>query len=614
MRLLELNNITKNYSLDLILNKINMRINEEEKIGLIGPNGCGKTTLLKQIMGIENPDEGNIVKTQGIKISFVPQNPDLEVGQLVIDYLFSDYKEIIKSLKKAEEKLSSATEENYEEYVEEYQKVRDLYDNENIDTKLALGDSVLTRCNLIQYKNEKAINLSGGEKNILALAKALLKDPDLLILDEPGNHLDYKGLAWLENFLKESKCAVLVVSHNRYLLDKVCTKIFELENQSLTQYVGNYSQYRMEKLKKLLAQQADYNANQKRLDQLRNLVKKFEEITKRLSDPKWGKRLRARRTQLKKEEGNAVDKPFLDNSKLDLAFNTEKTKSNIALKINNYSKAFDQNIIFENADTEINCGERVALFGENGSGKTTFIKDLIEFGDWNHETIKIGPSQEIAYMEQHPDLNSNETIEEHIRSTGTLTKDQAFAIASGFKFTWNDMDKKLCSLSGGERNRLQLALIMNSKANFLILDEPTNHMDIPSREVIEEALLDYKGTILVVSHDRYFLEKIATKVISIENKKLNSYDLSFSEYWSLKKDDNQWKKSTTPKKTKKNRVKLENEKEIEKKILEAEKEKTLLEKKITESFNNGNLNEGKRHSKNLDKIIKRINELYDKWN
>ena len=379
----------------------------------------------------------------------------------------------------------------------------------------------------------------------------------------------------------------------------------------------------MEKLKKQTSQQAGYTANKRRIEQLEKLVKRFEELARRTGDPAWGKRLRARKTQLSREQSQAIENPLLAEKRIRVSLDTIVTKATIALGLKNYSKTFGNSVLFKNADMEINCGEKVGLVGPNGCGKTTLLKDIVHYGTWNHQQIRIGPSLQIGYMAQQQDIfNPQNTIEDEIRSLGPLSRNDAFHILSRFLFTWQDLEKKVAALSGGEIKRLQLARLVYLKSNFLILDEPTNHLDILSREIVEEAISAFNNTLLVVSHDRYFLDKVVNRIVEVKEHQLVSYPCSFSEYWlnSYKHQQKNNKKSITQtKKTRQKKQKDEKKQgkqrqaEIEKRIMEAETEKIKLEKEITRMFEKSNHQEGRKLAARLEKLIHRIEKLYAEW-
>jgi ATP-binding cassette subfamily F protein 3 len=518
---------------------------------------------------------------------------------------------------------SSPGESEMEKIFDQYQMIRDKYDEIEGDTAPARAEKILDSLGLENRADQLVETLSGGEKNILALAKALLLKPDLLILDEPGNHLDYKGLAWLEKFLSEYKESVLIVSHNRFLLDRVCEKIIAVEGRKTNEFAGNYSYYRMNRLRSLVNQQSDFVANQKKIKRIEELVKKFRQMATVTADPAWGQRLRAMKTRYDQEQKNYVEKPQDNEIKIKMDFQSEKSKADIALQIRDYSKSFDQLKLFEKTEAGITCGEKVALIGPNGCGKTTLIKDIISEGSWENDVIRVGPSLTIGYCSQHQEIfNPEATIEEEIRNLGSLTRSDAYKVVAPFNFSWEDMEKKTGDLSGGEKNRLQMARLIYLKTNFLILDEPTNHLDILSSEAVEEALADFEGTLLVVSHDRYFLEKTVNRIIEVKEKKLVSFEGSFSAWWSAAnpiKPKSDGRITTRGSQRKKNQqtdphsIGAKEIKNIEERINSMENEKSDLERTINDAFSKSDHKRGRDLSTNLEKVNKQLEKLYSQW-
>lgn len=613
-------NLSKYYGTDTVFDNISLKINPHEKTGLVGPNGCGKTTLIKMITGDEEPSRGNIIVDKNIRIGYVPQNSEFDESMTVMEVMMLPYTSLESELRELEEQMSLAEENSLEKILSRYQEVRDLYDSIEGDTSVVRSEKILDSLGLEERLEQAVATLSGGEKNILAMAKALLLKPDLLILDEPGNHLDYKGLAWLEQFLSDYRQSVLIVSHNRYLLDRVTERIIAVEGKKTHDFSGNYSYYRMNRLKSLVNQQADYVANQKKLKRIEALVKKFQQIATATADPNWGQRLRAMKSRYSQEEKNAVDKPEVFEQKITMDFQSDKTKADIALLINKYSKAFGNLKLFEEASAEVHCGEKVALIGPNGCGKTTLIRDIVNNGDWNGEILRVGPSLTIGYCSQHQEIfNADATIEDEIRGLGSLSRSDAFKIVAPFNFTWEDMEKKTGSLSGGEKNRLQMARLIYLKTNFLILDEPTNHLDILSSEAVEEALADFDGTLLVVSHDRYFLEKTVDRILEVRDGKLLSFDGSFSQWWS---SVNPFKPKSTGRITtrgsdrrEKSRTSIHTKAEEEQKALESriemmESEKSDLESLISDAFTKGDHRKGRELSVKLEKLSRLLDGLW----
>ena len=637
MSIISFSGVHKHFGAHEILSGLNLTIDQTTKAGLIGPNGAGKTTVLKLILGSEEPSRGLVTRRDGIRIGYVPQYPDFPEGCSLADAVTLDLKEAKESLRKAEEALAAAEESSLEKVMRRYQEARDAYDALNGDEADERALRLIETFGLQGKENQPVETLSGGERNTLSLAKATVTRPDLLILDEPGNHLDYIGLAWLEEFLISYQGAILLVSHNRYLLDRVVSVVLELENGGVTSYTGNYSEYRRTKLQKLVNAQSDYVANQKRLGRLEALVRRFEQIARNTADPAWGKRYRARRTQLERARSNAVEKPVLDTRSMQVGWKGEETKADIALQINGYSAGFGDNRLFESANLQFSCGERIALVGPNGSGKTTLLNDIVTRGDWEDETLRIGPSLIVGYCAQNQDVfDSEKSVLEAFVELGTQNRKSTFSLLAKFLFSWNDLDKRISSLSGGEMNRLQLARLEVIKANFLILDEPTNHLDIGSREAIEEALEDFRGTLLVVSHDRYFLDKIADKVVEIRDGKLEIFDGNYTDFWRRRggsipdaggsKSLGRRRKAaaagagnhdrSSPHQGGKNKTagtRKANSIDIESRIERLEAERAVLESQIAKAFEAGDHKLGREKSGKLAGLSKLIEKLYEEW-
>lgn len=621
MLLAGLNRIQKSFGAFPVLNDATMKISSGEKRGLIGPNGSGKTTLIRLICRDLEPDSGSVYCAPEIQIGHVRQHVESTGEETVLAYALGTALTVISAVEAAEARLGQATGEALDRAIADYQTYRERYDLIQGDSLQERARSMLDALGLNGKSDQVVSTLSGGEKNILSLARALLMAPELLILDEPDNHLDFNGVAWLEAFLNRFRGAVLIISHNRYLLDRVVDGVYHLEDGSLRYYDGGYSDYRETRLRELLAQQADYAANQKRLEQLEELVNRFEQIARVNSDPAWGKRLRAKRSQLDYEKQHAVAKPKTDAKSLRLDFSAPESRANIALQLTNYSRQIGDKLLFNQANLNVTCGERIALIGPNGCGKSTLLRDIATRGHWESDDIRIGPSLEMFYCAQEQEiLHPERTILEELRLAAPLSNDAAARYMRRFQFNWDDLQKQIKILSGGERNRMQLALMMIHKPNFLILDEPTNHLDIPAREAVEEALTDLNATILVVSHDRYLLDKITTRVVEIVDGQFVSFIGSFSEFWYEKQRSNHKVDGRVQTRRKERSVVLNSKPaqsrdnhQIEEKIHEAEVEKQQLERLINDAFQANNYREGRNLTAKLTRLNLRIDELYGQW-
>jgi len=640
LALINFKSIGKEYAGTWVLNNVSFEINAGQKIGLIGANGAGKTTLLKLLTSLEKPNEGHIESASKLRIGYVPQYVEFDLDETVLDCLLNEHRILEQSLRKHEDALATATDSQTEKAMDRYQEMRDQYDREGGDLFESKAIAMVEALGLADKTAQPVSLLSGGEKNVLALTKALLKDPNLLILDEPGNHLDYIGLAWLDDFLKRFSGAILIVSHNRYLLDQVVDTVYELEHGKLASYPGNYTQYKHIKQERLEAQIHAYKAYEEKLASMTALVQSIRDIAQgRASDKMWGKRLNSRQTQLDRLVAEAPPKPITHSRKVNIRFQTDVSQATVALQVINYSKAFDDNVLLKDANWEIGGSQRWALIGANGTGKTTLLKDILSLGDWAHPVIRVGPSMQIGYCSQNQEmLNPDRTVYDEIMHVPDVQKEECLALLASFLFTDEDILKKVKNLSGGEKNRLQLARLMLLKPNFLILDEPTNHLDIHTCEAIENALSNFKGTILAVSHDRYFLDKIADHVAEIKDKQLQPFIGNYTQFWKSRTEETAnitgriasrgiVRKEESDKKDKKGgkawldrKAEVAQERktkklieQLEKKISAAESEKETMEAKVADAFSSGNHELGTTLSQQLETISSTLEDLYAQW-
>ena len=519
--------IEKYYAANKVLSSVTFEINEGEKAAIVGRNGCGKTTLFRLIAGTEKYEKGMLALKKGIRIGYLEQVPQGFDGSSVYEVLLGGVEEVVKlraMMAELEKRMSQEKDESLlEELVGRYGKLTAQY--EGMD-----GYSVESRVDMItiglqiprdMYEMDFG-NLSGGEKTRILFARILISQPELLLLDEPTNHLDTASIEWLEGFIRDYKGAVLIISHDRYFLDRAVDRIIEVEDGECESYGGNYSYYIKEKERRLLVEFDNYQDQQKK-------IKKMEEAIKRLRD--WGNRgdnekffRKAASIQKALDRLEKLDRPVLDRKGVFISFEASGRSGKDAITCEEVTKAYDSKLLLQRADMLIRFGERVGLIGPNGSGKSTLIKLIMGIENPDEGTIKTGSNVKIGYLEQSISFeDESRTILEEFKASLNLTEGEARGRLARFLFFKDSVFKKLSGLSGGEKTRLKLAEMMYSDINLLILDEPTNHLDIDTREALEAALEDYEGTIVFISHDRYFLNRLADRLYNIENQTLVEY-------------------------------------------------------------------------------------------
>ena len=549
--LLDCQSICKSFGVDELFNNVSFHIEKNEKAALVGINGCGKTTLLKIIIGEMQADSGNVIFSNGATFSYLAQHQDVTGDVTIYDYVLEARKEILEKeseLRKLEADMQNASGDALEKLLSRYSRLSHEFDLENgyavrseitgVLIGLGFSESEFTR---------KLSSLSGGQKTRVALGKALIRKPDLLILDEPTNHLDMNSTAWLETYLLNYQGAVLIVSHDRYFLDKIVTRVIELENKTSMTFLGNYTQF---KEKKAVIRRAQYNAYVNQQAEIRHQEAVITKL-KSFNREKSIKRAESREKLLNKEE--RLEKPQEEASNMKLKLSPRFESGNDVLTVTDISKSFPDRTLFKDLSFDIHKGERVAIIGNNGTGKTTILKMITGMLAPDSGNIALGSKVHIGYYDQeHQVLDMNKSIFDEISDAyPDMTETQIRNTAAAFLFTGDETFNKIQNLSGGERGRISLAKLMLSEANFLILDEPTNHLDIYSREILEDALTNYTGTVLYVSHDRYFINSTATRIIELTSGTLISYIGNY-DYYLEKKDEltkvyvNQNEASTVP--------------------------------------------------------------------
>lgn len=607
--ILACNSINKSYGVVDILKNVSFNINEKDKVALVGVNGAGKSTLFKIITGEIPSDNGEVIIPKIATIGYFSQTLEINENNILFDELLTLFKDIIdmeEKLRVLEKEMECKTGENLELVMNEYHKISDyLKENNYLDYNSRIK-GILKGLGFLEDEFYKKINLfSGGQKTRVALAKILLREPDLLLLDEPTNHLDIHSIQWLENYLKNYPKAILIISHDRYFLNKIVNKVIEIENSKASVYNGNYNDFYEKKqvLRDILLKQY--------IDQQKDIKKQKESIEKLRSFNREKSVKRAESKEKNLEKMDKLDRPENLPNKMRLSINPKKESGNDVLSVENLSKSF-ANPLFSNISFDIKKGEKVALIGANGIGKTTLLKMILNKLKQDDGKIKLGSNVTIGYYDQEQeDLNYNKTIFDEISDAYPTLKNLEIRNALAmFVFTGDDIFKKIETLSGGEKGRVALAKIMLSNANFLILDEPTNHLDMVSKEILENALNSYSGTCLYISHDRFFINNTATRVAELTQNKMNSY-LGDYDYYLTKREvissyDNQESETSD------NKIDWQAQKELQKELRKKENTIKKLEEQIEKiEIDISNLN----HELTLEEVYTngtKSKEIFDK--
>lgn len=536
---LALSNIVKYFGATQVLENITFEIQGGEKVGIVGINGSGKSTILKIIAGMEHADSGNVILKKGATVGYLQQIAVYPSGYLVNNVLQMAFDKISIM----EDKMKAFEQEMQQLKGKELQYVLDQYSDISRGYELAGGYDKQEKLSkvCIGFKfNEEFLNrdfdtLSGGEKTTVILGKILLESPDLLLLDEPTNHLDVDSVEWLEDYLKLYKGMALIVSHDRYFLDRVVTKVVEVEDMTSDTYIGNYSKYVGEKEERLMIQFDAFEEQEKKIKAMEKAIKDLRDWALRADNNKFFRRAVSMEKRLAKMQ--KIEKPVLEKQSMKLNIQNSERSGNDAVKVIDLSKSFGNKVIFHHADLLIRYGEKVALIGANGTGKSTLIKILLESDNADTGIATLGANVRVGYLPQQISFGDEElTVLECFRDGITILEGQAREYLAKFLFFGSSVFKKVKGLSGGEKSRLKLSRLIYEDINLLILDEPTNHLDIYSIETLEETLLNYKGTIFFTSHDRYFINKLSSRIIALENKKFTTYEGDY-EYYRSKKSE-----------------------------------------------------------------------------
>ena len=534
MIILQANKIERSFAGEVLFDNINLQVDERDRIALVGKNGAGKSTLLKILVGEEEPTSGEINKKKDISLSYLAQDSRFESENTIYDemlHVFDDLRRTEKQLRQMELEMGEKSGADLDKLMSDYDRLSENFRQAGGFTYEADIRAILNGFKFDESMWQmKIAELSGGQNTRLALAKMLLEKPNLLVLDEPTNHLDIETIAWLENYLVNYSGALIIVSHDRYFLDKVATITLDLTKHSLDRYVGNYSRFVELKEQKLATEAKNYEKQQKEIAALEDFV------NRNLVRASTTKRAQSRRKQLAKME--RLDKPETGKKSANMTFQSEKTSGNIVLTVENASIGYDGEVLSEPINLDLRKMNAVAIVGPNGIGKSTFIKSIVDQIPFIKGEKRFGANVEVGYYDQtQSKLTPSNTVLDELWNDFKLTPEVEIRNRLGaFLFSGDDVKKSVGMLSGGERARLLLAKLSMENNNFLILDEPTNHLDIDSKEVLENALIDFDGTLLFVSHDRYFINRVATHVLELSENGSTLY-LGDYDYYVEKKSE-----------------------------------------------------------------------------
>jgi ATP-binding cassette, subfamily F, member 3 len=634
MIVLSCKDISKSYGIRDVLKNITFSINEGDKVGIIGGNGEGKSTLFKIISKEISQDSGEIFIDKNRTIGYLTQHVDLDLNNTIYDELNLVFKEIIdieNRLHTLEIKMSEPYDENnaayHEKIIKDYTTLQDLYSHKGGYTYKAEISRVLKGLGFLEDDFYKTINtLSGGQKTRVALCKLLLKNPDIILLDEPTNHLDLEAIEWLEEYLKNYKGTVLVISHDRFFLDAVTNNTFEVINGHVNCYNVSYTKFIDQRKKNYEAQLKAYNLQQAEIKRQESIIEKFRSFNREKS-------IRAAESREKAlDKMEKLDEPDKEKEASKIKFETSVKSGHDVLHIENLSKSYGDNKLFSNLNLDIKRGEKVALIGENGRGKTTLFKIILDNLDPDKGKVILGTNVNVGYYDQEQsDLNLDKTILDEVWDEfPNLTTSKLRGALASFLFTGDDVFKIINTLSGGEKCRINLLKLMLSRSNLLLLDEPTNHLDIMSREALEDALLSYDGTLMVISHDRYFLNKVINRILELNEDGIKEFLGNYSYYQEKKINPNRFEilEELANGKTK---TRLKDEKKKKKEIEKEEKVLKLKIKKIEDDIATGedkllslqeqlcleeiysNPFESERVNKEIKELEEKIAQLYEDW-
>lgn len=641
MAILNINNLKKEYGIEAVLKDFSLNVNQGEAVALIGPNGSGKTTIFRIITGQEHFSQGTVSVRNDIEVGYLDQLPDFKAELTIyqeLEKVFAEVKKQIKEMKRLEQKIAHHGEkaEESEAHSDDLEKTMDEYSLLQRKFEKGVGYEYQSKIRQVaagmgfdetEIREKTLDQLSGGEKTRVGLAKLLLMEPDLLLLDEPTNHLDLKSVEWLENYLNSYQGSLLIISHDRYFLDNTIERIVEIKNGKNEDYSGNYSYYQKERKRRYEQRLREYKNQQKKIKELEDAIEQLYIWGRSRDSEKMFKRAKAMEKRL--ERIDRIEKPRLKGKKMKLELDADIRGGDDVLFVENLSKSFEDLTLFENLNFKLHRSDKAAIIGDNGTGKSTILRIIMGEITADQGRVKIGTNIYPAYYRQEFEgFKPDDDLITALQRETAVTNSKARDMLASFLFTGEDVFKKVNQLSGGEKSRLRLLQLMSGNYNFLILDEPTNHLDLASREVLEDALKDYPGTVLIVSHDRYFLDKVIDYIYDLDNQELNKYFGDYSYYKEKKKDEIS-KQLEKEKEEEKSEGKLDYEaqkearsremkrqkrlEEVESEIEKLEKDLTDLEKEMTAEKNIDQFEVLQKLKEEYESKNNKLEKLYEEW-
>mgnify|MGYP006273179925 CR=1 FL=1 len=641
MAILNINNLKKEYGIETVLQDFSLNVNQGESVALIGANGSGKTTIFRIITGQEYLTAGTVSVRNDIEVGYLDQLPDFKVEKTIyqeLEKVFAEVKEQIREMQRLEEKIAHHGErvEESADHSDDLEKTMKEYSDLQHKFEKGVGYEYQSKIRQVaagmgfdeeEIQTKTLDQLSGGEKTRVGLAKLLLMEPDLLLLDEPTNHLDLKSVEWLENYLNSYQGSLLIISHDRYFLDNTVERIVEIKNGKNEDYQGNYSYYQKERKRRYEQRLREYKNQQKKIKELEDAIEQLYIWGRSRDSEKMFKRAKAMEKRL--ERIDRLEKPQLKGRKMKLELDTDIRGGDDVLFVEDLTKSFEDLKLFQDLNFELHRTDKAAIIGDNGTGKSTILRIIMGEITADRGKTKIGANVYPAYYRQEFEgFKPEDDLITALQRETAVTNSKARDMLASFLFTGEDVFKKVKQLSGGEKSRLRLLQLMSGNYNFLILDEPTNHLDLPSREVLEDALKDYQGTVLIVSHDRYFLDKVVDYIYELEAQKLNKYHGDYS-YYKEKKEEEVSAELESENEQPKSEGKLDYEaqkearsqemrrqkrlEEVEAEIEKLEKELSKLEAEMTAEKNIDQFELLQELKDQYESKNNKLEELYQEW-